>query len=103
MKCFLCVFLFAMLVPLCSGAEPLRITISAPPQLTDAEFFVWAIEQNNKTKAEWNKWYMNESKPRWINYGVDTAIDFVRNRRGSFFGSNIERGSVATRTRPNVT
>jgi len=89
----------------CSGAEPGRITISEPVvfatsypsevySMTDAEFFKWATKQNEQARAESEDWYKNESQPRWIGYG--TATDYERSRRGRYFGTNYEQGSVHT-------
>lgn len=97
-----CAILFFARGSLCDGAEPMRITISEPlPQpipypsvvykMTDAEFFLWATDQNNKARAGWEKWYRT-APPRWISYGVTT--DYKQSRRGSYFGSNYEQGSV---------
>lgn len=108
MKRFLAILLFTIvctvltLGSLCNGAEP-RVIISAPmlPQLlpypsevygmTDAEFFQWATDQNGKTRAKWGKWHRT-APPRWIGYGV--TISYQQSRRGSYFGTNHERGSV---------
>lgn len=114
MKRFLTTLLFAVvlavlffsiggIVSLCCSAEPMHITISEPlpPQftpypskvykMTDAEFFLWATDQNDKARAEWEKWHRT-APPRWISYGV--TIDYERSRRGSYFGTNHERSSV---------
>ena len=110
MKRFLAILLFTVICTalcftlgsLCDGAEPARITISEPlpPQptsypsevysMTDAEFFKWATDQNIEARTEWEKWYKT-APPRWINYGV---IDYKQSRRGSYFGSNYEQGSI---------
>lgn len=96
MKRFLAVLLamviFAVLffsiggiVSVCTGAEPLRLTISEPLPLpptpypsevysmTDAEFFKWATDQNDKARAEWDEWYKTAPR-RWTSYD-GTTID----------------------------
>jgi hypothetical protein len=61
----------------CEGAEP-RITISDnipmpavyPPRvynMTPAEFFKWATNQNDKALAEWDEWFKT-APPRWRTY-----------------------------------
>jgi len=59
-------------------------------RMTDGEFYAWATEQNVKARAEWDEWYKT-APPRWIGYGV---TDYEQSRRGRYFGSNAERGSV---------
>jgi len=58
--------------------------------MSAGEFYAWATEQNAKGRAEWDEWYKT-APPRWISYG---ATDYEQNRRGRYFGSNTERGSV---------
>ena len=96
-----CTVLFFTLGSLCNGAEPMRITISEPLpptpypsevySMADAEFFQWATDQNDKARAEWGEWYKTAPR-RWISYGVTT--DYTQSRRGSYFGTNFERGSI---------
>lgn len=107
---FLMLLLIAMLntLPSCEAAEPLHLTISAdplpppyPPEvyriprgldfgMSPNEFYAWAVKRNAEERAEWDKWHAT-APPRWINYGV---TDYKQSRRGSYFGSNNEQGSV---------
>lgn len=51
-----CVICFAVSTFTCDGAE-----------MTDAEFYTWAVDQNAKAKAEWSVW-RKTAPPRWISY-----------------------------------
>lgn len=92
-----CTVLFFALDSLCNGAEPMHITISEPssPQstpypsvvykMTDAEFFLWATDQNDKARAEWEEWYKT-APPRWTSCSV---TDYKRQYRDSWRGRGI--------------
>lgn len=92
-----------LLAPLCAGAE-LTISGPVPSQMTpypaevysmsDAQFSEWATEQNKKARAQWDNWYENKSRSRWTSYG--TTVSYEQSRRGRYFGTNSERGSVKT-------
>ena len=81
-----------LLDSLCSGAEPARLTISKPLlplptpypsivyEMTDAKFFLWATDQNDKARAEWEKWYKT-APPRWISYDGTTIDGYGRSPR----------------------
>lgn len=86
MKCFhLFYLLYILLIGLivffamqrCEGAEP-KITVSDnipmptvyPPEvynMTPAEFFKWATDQNEKARIEWDEWFKT-APPRWTTY-----------------------------------
>lgn len=85
------IFMLVATVP-CQGAEPSRLVISKPfygqlpasypPEvydMTDAEFFAWATEQNAKAKAEWDEWYKT-APPRWLSYSVTSHNHHQRGR-----------------------
>jgi len=53
--------------------------------MTDAEFFLWATDQNDKARAEWEKW-RKTAPPRWISYEM---TDYKRHYRDSWSGRGI--------------
>lgn len=94
------ILLFCVTAQVCTGAEPLHATISDPVSrpievytMTSAEFFQWATDQNKQAKAEWDKWYKSESKPRWLSYGFITNFERSRRGRGSNYGLSHRQGS----------
>jgi hypothetical protein len=103
----------------CEGDEP-KITISAnipmptayPPEvynMTPAEFFKWATDQNEKARIEWDEWFKT-APPRWTTYdeeefngwrnepysGYYTRADAYGYRTGSYGGGYGERHYTRT-------
>jgi hypothetical protein len=91
----------------CNGEEPLQplhLTISEPIQgsiaetilagyppevydMTPTEFFKWATDQNDKARAEWDKWY--ETAPsHWITYDEATSDGWHDGIQLGYRGSN---------------